>query len=35
MRFERSTFLCEATAKLSNGTLAISALFRGATPGVR
>ena len=31
-RFDRSTFLCEATARLSNGTLAISALFTGGNP---
>jgi hypothetical protein len=32
-RFARSTFQCEATVKLSNGTLAISVLFKGGNPG--
>jgi hypothetical protein len=32
-RFERATFQCEGTARLSNGTLAISVLFRGGDPG--
>lgn len=32
-RFERATFICEATARLSDGTLAISVLFKGGGPG--
>lgn len=31
-RFERATFQCEGTARLSNGTLAISVLFKGGDP---
>lgn len=31
-RFERATFQCEGTARLSNGTLAISVLLRGGDP---
>jgi hypothetical protein len=32
-RFPRAVFHCEATARLSNGTLAISALFSGGDVG--
>jgi hypothetical protein len=32
-RFERSTFQCEVTVKLRNGTLAASVLFKGSNPG--
>jgi hypothetical protein len=32
-RFERATFICEATARLADGTLAISVLFKGGDPG--
>jgi hypothetical protein len=32
-RFERATFLCEATARLSDGTLALSVLFTGGVTG--
>jgi hypothetical protein len=32
-RFERATFQCEGSARLSNGTLAISVLFKGGDPG--
>lgn len=32
-RFERATFQCEGTARLSNGTLAITVLFKGGDPG--
>ena len=32
-RFQRATFQCEATARLANGTLAVSVLFRGGDPG--
>ena len=32
-RFARSTFLCDATVRLRNGTLAVSVLFKGANPG--
>jgi hypothetical protein len=32
-RFGRSTFLCEATFRLRNGTIAVSALFKGSNPG--
>jgi hypothetical protein len=32
-RFERSTFLCDATFRLRNGTIAVSALFKGGNPG--
>jgi hypothetical protein len=32
-RFGRSTFLCEATFRLRNGTIAVSALFKGSDPG--
>jgi hypothetical protein len=31
-RFSGSTFLCDATARLSNGTLVISAMFKGGAP---
>ena len=31
-RFARSTFLCEATARLSNGTLALTAVLKGQDP---
>jgi hypothetical protein len=31
-RFRGSTFLCDATAKLANGTLVISATFKGGAP---
>ena len=31
-RFRGSTFLCEATARLSNGTLVLSAIFKGDNP---
>ena len=31
-RFNRSTFLCEATARLSNGQLAINAVLKGGVP---
>ena len=32
-KFERATFQCEATARLSNGTLAVSVLFTGGVTG--
>ena len=32
-RFERSTFLCDGTFRLRNGTLAVSVLFKGSNPG--
>ncbi|MGH2716205.1 MAG: hypothetical protein ACRDM7_20445 [Thermoleophilaceae bacterium] len=31
-RFERSSFLCEAIAKLRNGELALDVLFKGSDP---
>jgi hypothetical protein len=31
-KFERATFQCEATARLADGTLALSVLFRGGGP---
>jgi hypothetical protein len=31
-RFARSTFLCEATARLANGTLALTAVLKGQDP---
>jgi hypothetical protein len=32
-RFGRATFLCEGTARLSDGTLALSVLFKGGATG--
>jgi hypothetical protein len=31
-RFARSTFLCEATVRVSNGTLALTAILKGQDP---